>query len=535
MHVVLPVYHEGDHCHEVVHRVVRFAAENPAYSFLFVDDGSRDHTPRAIRQALRHEAAASEEAVSRVHVLRHRFNGGKGWAVSRGVRATRGADDDLLIFTDGDLAYSLDHLPRIAAALEEADVAIGSRRDAGGAVGAHTLRRWMGWTFNRVARGVLGASYRDTQAGLKGFRLSAARRIFSCLRDSGFSFDVELLAIAGQLGYTVAEVPAQVASFHRHKSSTVSVVRDPLRMLRSLASVRANMLRGTYSKMDAGQRPMLAMSFDAEEFDIPLEFGGEVDPVTQMAVAAEGMHRALDVLEESGARATFFCTAAYARAHPEQIRRAVESGHEIASHGLRHSSFAPGDLAESRRVLREISGQEIRGFRRARFAATDPRAMLDAGYTYDSSINPIWLPGRYNALGESRRPFFDRSAPALLRIPVSATPILRVPLFWLAFKNMPGFLYRRSLARCLDADGLASLVFHPWELCELRDFGLPRIVRRIDGEPMQARLVHMLRWAARRARFVTYSEVEDTFRASASSDRGNLARSPSSVTAAGVP
>ncbi|QYU69493.1 photosynthetic reaction center cytochrome c subunit [Leptolyngbya sp. 15MV] len=144
MHVVLPVYHEGDHCHEVVHRVVRFAAENPAYSFLFVDDGSRDHTPRAIRQALRHEAAASAEAVSRVHVLRHRFNGGKGWAVSRGVRATRGADDDLLIFTDGDLAYSLDHLPRIAAGIP-ATLGAGPRPGPGPGSDAMNLPK-LSWT-----------------------------------------------------------------------------------------------------------------------------------------------------------------------------------------------------------------------------------------------------------------------------------------------------------------------------------------------------------------------------------------------------
>jgi len=509
--IVLPVYNEGEHAEHVANQVLAFAATQPRYHFLFVSDGSRDGTPRAILNVIDRARESSPDAAARVRLIAYRANAGKGWAVGRGVLEAQGGDDDLVIFTDGDLAYSLDHLPRLEEALATHDVAIGTRRDEGGQVGAHTMRRWMGWTFNRIARFALGRSYTDTQAGLKGFRLRAARAIFPSLRVSNFSFDVELLYLAHRLGFSIAEVPAQVSSFHRHKSSNVSLLRDPLRMLMSLAAIRLNGARGVYERAAAGRNPLLLVSFDAEEFDIPGEFGHPVDHAAQMSIAAEGLRRALAVLDEVPARATFFMTAAFARAHSDLVRLAVARGHEIASHAFTHTGFAEGDLLRSRLALEEIADRPVRGFRRPRFAPTELSAIEAAGYSYDSSINPIWLPGRYNGWRFPRRAF---RAGNLTRIPLSATPLLRLPLFWLAFKNLPMRLIRAMTRACLRSDGYAALVFHPWELCDnLAGHGLPRSVRAIDGEAMQDRLIAYLRWASRRARFATYSQLDAMVRA----------------------
>jgi glycosyltransferase involved in cell wall biosynthesis len=512
VNVVLPVYNEGEHVEHVARQVLEFAGANPRYHFLFVSDGSKDETPGAIERAIR--VASDRDAASRVRLIAYRANAGKGWAVSRGVQEAIGEDDDLVIFTDGDLAYSLDHLPRLEAALATHDVAIGTRRDEGGQVGAHTLRRWMGWTFNRIARLALGRSYTDTQAGLKGFRLGAARTIFPALRVSNFSFDVELLYLAHRMGYSIEEVPAQVSSFHRHKSSNVNLLRDPLRMLMSLAAIRLNGARGVYERSATGKNPLVLVSFDAEEFDIPLEYGRALSKDEQMAIAGEGMRRALRVLDEVPARATFFTTAAFAEAHPELVRQAVDRGHEIASHASTHTGFEESDLLRSREALERISGQPVRGFRRPRFAPTDLKAIESAGYSYDSSINPIWLPGRYNGWKHPRRAF---RAGSLTRIPLSATPLLRLPLFWLAFKNLPMRLIRATTRACLRSDGYAALVFHPWELCDdLASYGLPRSVRRIEGEALQDRLIAYLRWASRRATFASYSQLDDAMRGRAS-------------------
>jgi hypothetical protein len=484
--------------------VARFAIARPEYEFVFVDDGSTDGTRGILESAAAEWTARAPTLAGRLRTIGYGTNAGKGYAVIRGVASLDGDPDDPVIFTDGDLAYSLDHLPILVGALRNADVVIGSRRAPDGGYRAHPARNLMGWVYNKMARVCLGASYRDTQAGLKGFRLAAARRIFGALRITGFAFDAEVLYLAQRFGLRIAEVPATVRPSHRNKPSAVNLLRDPRRMFVGLAGIRVSGALGQYERADHGRRPLALMSFDAEEFDLPNELGRPIPAEQQMAVAGEGMRRALEVLEEVPARATFFMTAAFAGAHPDLVRLAVARGHEIASHGVRHSGFDDADLERSRAMLERIAGVPVRGFRRPRFAETDPGRIRRAGYTYDSSINPIWLPGRYNGWKHPRRAFARRGLP---EIPASATPLVRFPLFWLAFKNAPGWATRLATRWVLAADGYAALCFHPWELCDLGEFGLPRYIRRVDGRSMQSRLTRYLRWLSRRATFVTYVEL----------------------------
>ena len=66
-------------------------------------------------------------------------------------------------------------------------------------------------------------------------------------------------------------------------------------------------------------------------------------------------------------------------------------------------------------------------------------------------------------------------------MPASVTPLLRLPLFWLSFKNLPGWLIRPASAWTLRADGYLVLYFHPWEFADLSPYPLPRYVRRVHG------------------------------------------------------
>jgi hypothetical protein len=270
-----------------------------------------------------------------------------------------------------------------------------------------------------------------------------------------------------------------------------------------------------------GVRSIL-LSFDAEEFDIPLEYGRQIDPAEQLRIGGEGLERSLDLCGRLGARATFFTTVAIARAFPSLIRRIVSEGHELASHGVRHSSFVDADLLESRTELARIAGPgvTVRGFRRARLAWTDPRAILDAGYTYTASENPIWLPGRYNRLGRPRLPTFVDLGPGrtLLMIPASCSPIVRWPLFWLSYKNAPRMITAMMSRRTLAHDGHLALYFHPWELCDLNvddGFGLPSVVRRVSGDRLAALLESTLNQLRNRPRveFARYADLDDQARA----------------------
>jgi dolichyl-phosphate beta-glucosyltransferase len=126
-------------------------------------------------------------------------------------------------------------------------VVVGSRNLAGGKQrNIQLTRRIMGWGFNLLTRIVLRLPYRDTQAGLKGFRLEAAKRIFARQRIFDFCFDAELLFLAGRLGYRIAEVPARVSDAHVYRGSQVNLWRDPPRMFFSLLRICCNNAQGKY-------------------------------------------------------------------------------------------------------------------------------------------------------------------------------------------------------------------------------------------------------------------------------------------------
>jgi glycosyltransferase involved in cell wall biosynthesis len=240
--VVLPFYNEAGLIRATFEEVERFGLEHPEYAFLFVDDGSSDSTA----DTLRHLIAESDIPESRLRLISYKPNRGKGQAVKAGIE---GATADFVLFTDGDLAYSMDHLPKLALALEAADVVIGSRALVHRSERNTTaMRRIMGWTFNKCARVILGLPFQDTQAGLKGFRLEAAREIFARQHLGGFAFDVELVYLAKRLGYSIAEVPAYVSESHSYKVSKVNLFKDPMRMFWALVDVRMNAIAGKYGR-----------------------------------------------------------------------------------------------------------------------------------------------------------------------------------------------------------------------------------------------------------------------------------------------
>ena len=249
------------------------------------------------------------------------------------------------------------------------------------------------------------------------------------------------------------------------------------------------------------------LSFDVEEFDAPLDFGGSIDETRQLEISARGLEAVLDLLDELGVPATLFTTAHFAQARPELMLRA-RNRHEVASHGYRHGTLAPGDLERSREVLESLIGEPVLGFRRARFEATDAGEIRAAGYAYDSSENPTWIPRRYNNLLGPRTPY---RRDGLLHLPLSVSPRLRVPLFWLSFKHLPLPLFKALSRGVLRSDGQLLLCFHPWEFADLGDVALPWYVRRRAGRPMLERFARYLRWLQERARFCTCAEFEREF------------------------
>lgn len=260
----------------------------------------------------------------------------------------------------------------------------------------------------------------------------------------------------------------------------------------------------------------LLLSFDIEEFDVPLENGIDIPFAEQMRRSVEGTEKILDMLKRNGAVATLFCTANFAKSAPDIIKRAVEEGHEIASHGFYHSQFEDADLLRSKELLEEISGTEVSGFRMARMMPVSAEEIRKAGYVYNSSLNPTIIPGRYNNLSEPRLWFNDNG---LIQLPTGVTPKLRFPLFWLALHNLPLFVYNRLLAKTLKHDGYTVIYFHPWEFTDLksvkRKYRLSPLMTNRSGDNMVRRLEEVIKYQKHKG--AGFSTISDFLRTAAPS------------------
>jgi hypothetical protein len=246
----------------------------------------------------------------------------------------------------------------------------------------------------------------------------------------------------------------------------------------------------------------ILMSFDVEEFDMPLDYNFPISPEEQMAVGKKGLDAIRPFLSDKNIQSTLFTTANFAMHYREDIRALAEQ-HEIASHTFYHSAFEDAHLFSSKNMLEDISGKKITGLRMPRMRKVEMSEVIKAGYLYDSSINPTWIPGRYNNLHLPRTHYMDQG---MLRIPASVSPGLRVPLFWLSFKNLPYAIFKTFALQTLKKDGYLCLYFHPWEFTDIANYGLPGFTKRYHGEPLLEKLVQLKKDLEKEASFISMEQ-----------------------------
>ncbi|BES81455.1 polysaccharide deacetylase family protein [Pyrodictium abyssi] len=195
----------------------------------------------------------------------------------------------------------------------------------------------------------------------------------------------------------------------------------------------------------------------------------------------EGLPRILDVLSEEGVKATFFFTAEMARKFPGLVRRVVDEGHELGSHGYMHERLDKLGFSEARRLLEKATKElrrygDTRSFRAPNLQLPDELlpVLVELGYAVDSSL------ARY-------KPPFPRGvrvAGGLVRLPVSVTSsVLRLP--W-------------RLQRLIHSALAPPLVYfsHPWEYVDMRSAPIRLDCRFNTGDTalnLLRRLIRFLR------------------------------------------
>lgn len=195
---IVPTYDERDNLPSLIRALL---ALQPPIDVLIVDDNSPDGTGR-----IANELAASDP---RVRVLHRSGKKGLGSAYVAGFRYTLARDYDSVIQMDADFSHNPEDVPRLLGALENADVAIGSRKVAGGqTIGWSPLRQLVSRGGSLYARLLLGIPIRDCTSGFKCVRRRALEAIdLAGVRSNGYGFLVELNYAWWQAGLRIVEVP----------------------------------------------------------------------------------------------------------------------------------------------------------------------------------------------------------------------------------------------------------------------------------------------------------------------------------------
>jgi dolichyl-phosphate beta-glucosyltransferase len=206
---------------------------HPRAELLLVDDGSRDRTWEVMLELAR--------ADSRVLPLSLARNRGKGAAVRAGMLKARG---EMCVFFDADLPYPLScvegSLARIRAG---ADLVIGARDLAAGALRYPWSRKAATAVFGALTERIFSLGIRDTQCGFKAFRREVAHALFGAQTIDGFCFDVELLVLARHWGLRLERLPVEM---NPTAGSSIRLFRDSARMARDLWAIRRRLRDGWY-------------------------------------------------------------------------------------------------------------------------------------------------------------------------------------------------------------------------------------------------------------------------------------------------
>lgn len=210
----------------------------------------------------------------------------------------------------------------------------------------------------------------------------------------------------------------------------------------------------------------------------------------------------LDLFDRCGVKGTFFTLGWIAERVPHLMRRIVDAGHELASHGYDHQRVFTltadqfrADLIKTRALLEEASGKPVIGYRAPSFSidGRTPWAhqiLAELGYVYSSSVAPV----AHDHYGWPETPRFSWHPFAdsrFVELPVTTARIMgrTVAAGGGGFFRLFPYAFSRWAVQQMNADGQpAVLYFHPWEI----DPDQPRVA----DAPLKSRLRHYSRLSA---------------------------------------
>ena len=189
--------------------------------------------------------------------------------------------------------------------------------------------------------------------------------------------------------------------------------------------------------------------------------------------------RLLDLIGETGQRATMFFTGRYAEEFPHVVKRTAREGHEVASHSYAHNVFprianpeeVRADLLKSKGLLEDLSGAQVRGYRAPKWSISPESretiltVLFEQGLMYDSSF----FPGLFGAAKADCIPHQVplRQGGVFWEIPATTCSFLgvRIPVaggFY--FRVLPAWVSRYALSRRSERGHPGMIYLHPYDL-----------------------------------------------------------------------
>ena len=268
-----------------------------------------------------------------------------------------------------------------------------------------------------------------------------------------------------------------------------------------------------------------AMTVDVEDYFHVSAFESVITPSDwdSMSLRVEdNTNRLIDLFNAHDVKSTFFTLGWVAKRCPNLIKRIVNEGHELASHGLNHRRATEmshddfvQDVTESKNILEDISGVKLKGYRAPSFSINDSNTwvysvLADLGFVYSSSTYPV----EHDLYGVPEWPRFKYQRPeGILEIPI---PTLKKGTKQTGiggggyFRLYPYWLSKRRIQKYLATEEQPySFYFHPWEI----DPEQPRV----EGAGFKSKVRHYINLSKMESKLIQltkdykWSTMEDVF------------------------
>jgi polysaccharide deacetylase family protein (PEP-CTERM system associated) len=263
-------------------------------------------------------------------------------------------------------------------------------------------------------------------------------------------------------------------------------------------AISASTSTASTTRHDSAGRIVNALSVDVEDYFQVSALAPHIARKTWDTMECrveQNVDRLLARFDEHGAKATFFTLGWVAQRYPQLVRRIVDSGHELASHGYGHLRASEqsreefmADIGNAKKLLEDISGLPVIGYRAPSFSIGESNlwafdCLEAAGYLYSSSVYPV-AHDHYGMPDAPRFPY--RSKGSLIEIPITTVRALgrNLPAGGGGyFRFAPYSVSRWAIRRFNEQEQRPAIFYmHPWEI----DPGQPRVA----GVDLKSRFRH---------------------------------------------